>query len=177
MSTSAPNRADFGWFPHWALDHPPSPSIFDTRNGVGVVSADYGIESPFPRHHRCGLRRKSAMRGSAASWARVECMGRSAPGGGVGAAEHWVVSSVRPSRPSAAGRAARSRLQDAKSPESPFGRRGAFPNWRAAPDWCSPAGQPHAWPEWRGLGKSARSPLRATPKRCCSTDPFRWFRL
>ena len=146
---------------------PQSPSIF----------GGWGGHHPFRERvvNPAGSRladfaRKSAMRGSAASWARVECMGRSAPGSGVGAAEQWAVSSARPSRPSAAGRAARSRLQDAKSPESPFGRRGAFPNWRPAPDWCSPAGQPHAWPEWRGLGKSARSPLRATPKQCCSTD-------
>jgi hypothetical protein len=95
-----------------------------------------------------------------AAWARVECMVRPAQGGSVGAAGRRVMFLLRPSRPSAAGSAARPRLQDAKSPKSPFCRRqGACPS-RRAPDWCSPAGMrgldgtgaksAHARPEWHG---------------------------
>ena len=67
---------------------------------------------------------KSVVRGSAAPWARVECIGRSALGGSVSAAGRRTISPPRSSRPSSVG-GAPPRPQGAKSPDSPFGRRRA----------------------------------------------------
>ena len=105
------------------------------------------------------------MRGSAASWARVECMVKSALGGGVGAAGWRAVSSARPSRPSAAGRARRPRPLDATSPDSPFCGRLDVCRRRNAPDWCSLAGQFDTWSEWRGPGKTTCSLILAQVQR------------